>query len=128
MTERDRPLAIGCMRLSTEPDRDDARAIDVLGTALDLGVTFFDTADAYCLDESEVGHNERLIARALAAWHGDRSRIVVATKGGMTRPNGRWVPDGRARQRSASAASTGINYTRRIHAFRSPRASERWRR
>jgi len=85
------------MRLSTERDRDDERGIEVLHAGLDLGVRFLDTADAYCLDDSETGHNERLIARALASWNGDRSRLVVATKGGLTRPNGHWVPDGRAR-------------------------------
>ena len=92
-----KPIGIGCMRLSTEGDRDDARGIEVLHTALDAGLTFFDTADAYCLDDSEVGHNERLISRALSTWSGDRSRLVIATKGGLTRPNGQWVPDGRAR-------------------------------
>jgi aryl-alcohol dehydrogenase-like predicted oxidoreductase len=85
------------MRLSTERDRDDARGVEVLHAALDAGVTFLDTADAYCLDDSEVGHNERLIARALSTWSGDRSPLVIATKGGLTRPNGQWVPDGRAR-------------------------------
>jgi len=85
------------MRLSTERDRDDARSVEVLHAALDAGVTFFDTADAYCLDDSEVGHNERLIARALSTWSGDRSPLVIATKGGLTRPNGQWVPDGRGR-------------------------------
>ena len=106
------PIGIGCMRLSTERDRDDVRGIEVLHTAFDAGVTFLDTADAYCWDDSEVGHNERLIARALASWSGrsarsdDRPRIVVATKGGLTRPNGQWVPDGRARHlREACEAS-----------------------
>ena len=75
------------MRLSTERDRDDLRGIEVLHAALDVGVTFLDTADAYCLDDSEVGHNERLIARALSTWSGDRSRLVIATKAGLTRPN-----------------------------------------
>jgi aryl-alcohol dehydrogenase-like predicted oxidoreductase/histidinol phosphatase-like enzyme len=84
------------MRLSTSPERDAERAIAVLHAALDAGATFLDTADAYCLDESDVGHNERLIARALASWSGDRSRITVATKGGLTRPGGQWIPDGRA--------------------------------
>lgn len=84
------------MRLSTEPERDETRAVSVLHAALDAGVTLLDTADAYCLDESDTGHNERLIARALASWNGDRSRIVVATKGGLTRPQGRWIADGRA--------------------------------
>jgi aryl-alcohol dehydrogenase-like predicted oxidoreductase/predicted kinase len=85
------------MRLSTEPDRDEARATAVLHAALEAGIEFFDTADAYCWDGAERGHNERLIARALAAWSGDRSRVRVGTKGGLTRPGGRWVPDGRAK-------------------------------
>jgi len=85
------------MRLSTERDRDDLRAMQVLHAAFDAGITFLDTADVYCLDEHDVGHNERLIARALATWTGDRTPIIVATKGGLTRPQGRWVPDGRAR-------------------------------
>jgi aryl-alcohol dehydrogenase-like predicted oxidoreductase len=94
------------MRLSTDRDRDDGRAVAVLHAAFDGGVTFLDTADAYCLNDSDVGHNERLIARALSTWSGDRSRIVVATKGGLTRPHGEWVPDGRARHlRAACEAS-----------------------
>lgn len=95
-------VAIGCMRLSTDPDRDDERSIAVLHAAFDAGVTLLDTADAYCLDDGDIGHNERLIARALTTWTGDRSRITVATKGGMTRPEGRWEPDGRARHLRAA--------------------------
>jgi aryl-alcohol dehydrogenase-like predicted oxidoreductase/histidinol phosphatase-like enzyme len=88
---------MGAMRLSTESDRDDNRSIAVLHAAFDAGVTLVDTADAYCLDAADEGHNELVIARALATWSGDRSRIVAATKGGLTRPAGQWVPDGRAR-------------------------------
>jgi len=88
---------LGCMRLSTEADRDEMRATAVLHAALDAGIEFFDTADAYCWDDNERGHNERLIALALASWSGDRSRVRVGTKGGLTRPDGRWVPDGRAK-------------------------------
>src|SRR5262245_15052029 len=103
---RQATMGLGCMRLSTERERDDERALTVLHAAFDGGVTFLDTADAYCMDDSDVGHNERLIARALTTWSGDRSRIVVATKGGLTRPRGEWVPDGRARHlRSACEAS-----------------------
>src|SRR6185436_12032091 len=99
-------VGMGCMRLSTEPDRDEARAIDVLHAAFDAGVTFLDTADAYCRDAGEAGHNERLIARALAAWGGDRSRILVATKGGLTRPRGEWIADGRARHLIAACEAS----------------------
>src|SRR4029450_758337 len=99
-------IGLGCMRLSTAPDRDDERAIDVIRAALDAGATLLDTADAYCHDERDVGHNERLIARALAGWSGDRNRITIATKGGIRRPKGAWVNDGRAKHlRDACDAS-----------------------
>jgi aryl-alcohol dehydrogenase-like predicted oxidoreductase/predicted kinase len=111
-------IGLGCMRLSTERDRDEARALDVLRAALDGGVTLFDTADAYCRNEHDVGHNERLIARALAAWSGDRSRILVATKGGMTRPDGRWAADGRAvHLRAACEASLRALGVERIQLY-----------
>ena len=61
-------IALGCMRLSTESDRDDARSVAVIHAALDAGITLLDTADAYCLDADEAGHNERLVASALASW------------------------------------------------------------
>ena len=99
----DRPVALGCMRLSTEPDRDENAAIAVLQAALDAGVTLLDTADAYCWTDDDRGHNERLIARALSTWQGDRSSVLIATKGGMTRPGGRWVPNGRAKHLVAAA-------------------------
>lgn len=101
------------MRLSTATDRDDERSIAVLHAALDAGVTFLDTADAYAWDHEEIGHNERLIARALASWTGDCERIVVATKGGLTRPQGNWIPDGRARHLTqaceASCRALGVS-------------------
>ena len=94
------------MRLSTAADRDETRAIDVLHAALEAGVRLFDTSNAYCLDASETGHNERLIARALAAWQGDRSAVCIATKGGLTRPEGRWAADGRARALTAACEAS----------------------
>ena len=69
--------------------------MEVVHAALDAGVNLIDTADAYCLDDNELGHNERLIAGALAGWSGDAGDILVATKGGMTRPEGRWEHDAR---------------------------------
>lgn len=94
------------MRLSTVEPRDPERAVAVIHTALDAGATLLDSADAYCLDDSEIGHNERLIAHALKTWRGDSARITVATKGGLVRPGGRWLPDGRAKHlHDACAAS-----------------------
>lgn len=63
-----RAPGLGCMRLSTEPDRNEENATAVLHAALDAGIEFFDTADTYCRDETDIGHNERLVARALATW------------------------------------------------------------
>jgi aryl-alcohol dehydrogenase-like predicted oxidoreductase/histidinol phosphatase-like enzyme len=112
------PLAIGCMRLSTEADRDEARALATLHAALDAGVTLLDTADAYCWHAGETGHNERLVARGLSTWTGDVSRVRIATKGGLTRPDGRWVADGRARHLvaacQASRRALGVD---RIHLY-----------
>ena len=89
-------IGFGCMRLSTLPERDWDNGIRVIHAALDAGVTLLDTADAYCLNEKDAGHNERLIAEALRTWSGDAATIEVATKGGLIRPDGAWVPDGRA--------------------------------
>jgi aryl-alcohol dehydrogenase-like predicted oxidoreductase/histidinol phosphatase-like enzyme len=94
------------MRLSTERERDEVLAVAVLHAAFDAGITLLDTADAYCWDATDVGHNERLIARAIATWAGDRSRIRIATKGGLTRPHGGWVPDGRARHLTAACEAS----------------------
>src|SRR5438094_299483 len=94
------------MRLSTAVDRDEEHAVAGIHAALDAGATLLDTADAYCHDDRDVGHNERLIAHALAKWSGDSSRITGATKGGMRRPSGAWVSDGRAKHlREACEAS-----------------------
>ena len=86
-------VALGCMRLSTDADRDDARALATITAALEGGATWLDTGRAYVRDDSELGHNERLVARAL----GSRAGVRIVTKCGMTRPGGRWEPDGRAR-------------------------------
>jgi aryl-alcohol dehydrogenase-like predicted oxidoreductase len=83
------------MHLSIDGRPPDDQGVRVIHSALDAGVTLIDTADAYCLNDGDVGHNERLIARALRSWGGARDTILVATKGGYTRPDGRWAPDGR---------------------------------
>ncbi|MFE0329441.1 aldo/keto reductase, partial [Streptomyces sp. NPDC058960] len=57
-------------------------------------VTLIDTADAYHRDAGEVGHNETLIAKALAS-HALGGDVLVATKGGHLRPgDGSWTQDG----------------------------------
>src|SRR5436190_15638969 len=85
-------LGFGAMRLTGEgiwgwpPDR--ANAVKVLKRAVELGVNLIDTADAYGPETDEL-----LIAEAL---HPYPKGLVIATKGGSTRPGpGQWVPNGR---------------------------------
>src|SRR5437764_10519446 len=84
-------LGFGAMRLTGEgiwgypPDR--ANALKVLRRAVELGVNLIDTADAYGPEVDEL-----LIAEALYPY---AKGLVIATKGGLTRPGpGEWVPDG----------------------------------
>jgi pyridoxine 4-dehydrogenase len=85
-------LGFGAMRITGDgiwgwpPDR--ANAVKVLKRAVELGVDLIDTADAYGPETSEL-----LIAEAL---HPYPKGLVIATKGGLTRPSpSQWVPDGR---------------------------------
>src|SRR5438309_3911156 len=84
-------LGFGAMRLTGAgiwgwpPDRENARK--VLRRALELGVNLVDTADAYGPEVSGL-----IIAEALHPYPKD---LVIATKGGLTRPGpGQWVPNG----------------------------------
>ncbi|NUU23492.1 MAG: aldo/keto reductase [Streptomycetaceae bacterium] len=87
-------VGLGGMPLSIEGRPDVERAFATIHAALDAGVTLIDTAMSYCLDASETGHNESLIARALSAY-GDTSHVLVATKGGAARDTGgAWTFDG----------------------------------
>ncbi len=88
-------VGFGGMPLSISDRPPEDQGIDVIHAALDAGMTLVDTADVYCLDDADIGHNERLIAKALAAWPGDRDSIIVASKAGLTRPDGRWESNGR---------------------------------
>ena len=86
LSESELRVGLGCMRLSTDEDRDEERADATIAAAVGAGVTVFDTARAY-------GDNERLLARVVRNVEGVR----MVTKGGMSRADGGWVPDGRAK-------------------------------
>ena len=96
-------LGFGAMRITGRgvwgPPANRAEALRVLRRAVDLGVTFIDTADSY-----GPGVSEELIAEALAPYG---NGLVIATKGGLTRSGpGEWRRDGRpAHLRAACAAS-----------------------
>ncbi|MFC9246225.1 aldo/keto reductase [Streptomyces sp. NPDC057136] len=88
-------IGLGAMPLSIEGRPDEARAIATVHAAVDAGITLIDTADSYHWHADETGHNELLVARALARYGGDTSDVLVATKGGRGRPgDGNWTVTG----------------------------------
>ena len=88
-------IGLGGMPMSIEGRPDRERSIATIHAALDAGITLIDTADAYHLTATDVGHNESLIAEALASYGSDTSHVLVATKGGHLRPgDGSWTVDG----------------------------------
>ncbi|HEY3259772.1 MAG TPA: aldo/keto reductase [Pseudonocardiaceae bacterium] len=89
-------VGLGAMPMSLAGRPDQGQSIATIHAALDAGVTLIDTADAYCIDERDIGHNESLIAKALGSYPGGDGALV-ATKGGHTRPRGSWGLDGSPR-------------------------------
>jgi aryl-alcohol dehydrogenase-like predicted oxidoreductase len=87
-------IALGGMPMSLSDRPTESESIKVIHRALDLGITFIDTADSYCKDESDKHHNERLIHKALQTYSVAPSNVVVATKGGLMRPQGNWTRNG----------------------------------
>ena len=110
------PIGLGCMQLSGRRMLEHReRAIRTIHAALDAGVTLLDTADIYAPDAHRFGHNEELVAEAVASYSG--ARPIIATKGGITRVPGAqgdvWgrsgTPDALLLAAEASAARLGVD-------------------
>lgn len=98
-------IGLGGMPMSIQGRPDEAQGLRTIAAALEHGMRLVDTADVYCLDHRDIGHNERLIAKALAGA-AVRSEVRVATKGGLMRPDGAWTSNAApAHLRSACEAS-----------------------
>ena len=110
------PIGLGEMPMSLAGRPDEEQSIRTIHAALDAGVNLIDTADAYARDDRDIGHGERLIAKALK---GRRDDVLVATKGGLTRNRERrWPPDGRPEYlRAACEASLRALETDRIDLY-----------
>ncbi|MDP9194607.1 MAG: aldo/keto reductase [Acidobacteriota bacterium] len=94
-------IGFGGMPLSIQGRPAEEQGKRTLHAAIDAGMTLVDTADVYCLDDNDIGHNERLIASVLAE-RPDRDQIRVATKAGLRRPRGAWTNDGTPEHISAA--------------------------
>jgi aryl-alcohol dehydrogenase-like predicted oxidoreductase len=109
-------IGFGGMPLSTQGRPPEETSRKVLEAAIGAGMNFIDTADVYCLDDGEIGHNERLIAPVM------RDGVYVATKAGLRRPRGAWVSDGspehirEACERSLRALQTDRIWLYQFHA------------
>ncbi|WP_210581686.1 aldo/keto reductase [Streptomyces sp. GESEQ-4] len=100
-------VGLGAMPLSIEGRPDETRALATVHAALDAGVTLLDTADSYHLPGDDPGHNEELVARALATYGGDTADVLVTTKGGRGRPaDGTWTVTGSRRHLKAAAEAS----------------------
>jgi aryl-alcohol dehydrogenase-like predicted oxidoreductase len=95
-------IGFGTMSLCiTQERQDEATSIRLIEDLIASGLRFIDTADAYCLGEEDFGYGERIVAPFVK-----RKDVLIATKGGFTRPEGKWVRKGDAKYlRSACEAS-----------------------
>src|SRR5512132_4192675 len=114
-------MGLGCMGMSEfYGTGDEQQGIDTIRRALDLGVTFLDTADVY-----GPFTNERLVGRAIA---GRRDEVVLATKfGNQRREDGSWVrvngePEYVRRACDASLERLGVDHIDLYYQHRVDRA------
>lgn len=85
-------VGLGAMPLSLDGRPDETHALGVIEAFVDGGGNFIDSANVYCIDDSDVGHNEKLITKALSKLE-ESNNIFVATKGGLRRPKSDWTVD-----------------------------------
>jgi aryl-alcohol dehydrogenase-like predicted oxidoreductase len=89
-------IGLGGMPLSIDGRPDREQGLATVLAAIDAGVTLIDTADSYTMEADGQGHNESLIAEALALRPTEAKNILVATKGGLIYRSGRdWDRNGR---------------------------------
>jgi aryl-alcohol dehydrogenase-like predicted oxidoreductase len=109
------PIGLGEMPMSLSTRPPEERSIRTIHAAIDAGVNLIDTADAYARDHTDIGHGERLLAKAL---RDRRDGVIIATKGGHTRNGEAWELDGRPEHlREACEASLRALETDRIDLY-----------
>ncbi len=90
------PIGLGAMPLSLHGQISEDQIRDVIHSALEAGIDLIDTANVYCTGNHDLGLNERSIAATLKTMAAEN--VIVATKGGLERPQGRWERKGAPQQ------------------------------
>lgn len=78
-----KPIGFGAGQLSIGEYTDEAQALAIINEAMNV-YDMIDTADSYCLDSTDMGQNERLVARVFKN-HPRQNQVIIATKGGLIR-------------------------------------------
>ena len=78
-------IGFGAAGLSVGPHPTEEQSMATLVAAIDAGITLIDSAACYVPSHEAPGHNEVLIAKALAEWGGRPEDVVIATKAGVER-------------------------------------------
>jgi aryl-alcohol dehydrogenase-like predicted oxidoreductase len=88
------PIGLGAMPLSLEGRPNPEQAYAVIEAFIQKGGDFIDTANVYCANSAEIGHNEILISNVLSKLK-PKNNIVIATKGGIKRSKDDWIANGK---------------------------------
>jgi aryl-alcohol dehydrogenase-like predicted oxidoreductase len=81
------PVGLGAMPLSMGHATDESVSIALIRKAVASGVNIIDTANVYCVSADQIGHNERLIRKALLNQSNTKN-VIIATKDGVNRCKG----------------------------------------
>lgn len=87
-------IGLGAMPLSIDGRPISKQASNVIESFINNGGNFIDTANVYCLGDSDIGHNERLIEKTLSRLC-QKNNVIVATKGGIERHGNNWIANGK---------------------------------
>lgn len=114
-------IGLGAMPLSIDGRPKSKNASNVIEAFINNGGNFIDTANVYCLGESDVGHNERLIEKTLSRLC-QKNNVIVATKGGIERYGNNWIANGKPEflrqscENSLTALKTESIFLYQLHA------------
>jgi len=72
-------LGLGTLKLGTQGRPDALEAVNLIVFALNQGLQIIDTADSYCLDQSDFHYGEHMVRQAVQKWSGDKTDVHIVT-------------------------------------------------